>query len=66
MDEVRFQQHGSSCRMWVPPEIKDKDKGVYPFCMAISSQWSFDSQPATENPVHLRLEFGYRPAPGGV
>jgi len=23
MDEVRFQQHGSSCRMWVPPEIKD-------------------------------------------
>jgi transposase len=23
MDEVRFQQHGSSCRMWVPPEIKE-------------------------------------------
>ena len=23
MDEVRFQQHGSWCRMWVPPEIKD-------------------------------------------
>jgi transposase len=23
MDEVRFQQHGSRCRMWVPPEIKD-------------------------------------------
>lgn len=22
-DEVRFQQHGSRCRMWVPPEIKD-------------------------------------------
>lgn len=22
MDEVRFQQHGSRCRMWVPPEIK--------------------------------------------
>jgi transposase len=23
MDEVHFQQHGSSCRMWVPPEEKD-------------------------------------------
>jgi len=23
MDEVHFQQHGSRCRMWVPPEIED-------------------------------------------
>jgi transposase len=23
MDEVHFQQHGSRCRMWVPPEIHD-------------------------------------------
>jgi transposase len=23
MDEVHFQQHGSRCRMWIPPEIKD-------------------------------------------
>ena len=23
MDEVHFQQHGSRCRMWVPPEDKD-------------------------------------------
>ena len=23
VDEVRFEQHGSRCRMWVPPEIKD-------------------------------------------
>lgn len=23
MDEVRFQLHGSRCRMWVPPETKD-------------------------------------------
>jgi len=23
MDEVRFQQHGSRCRMWVPPETGD-------------------------------------------
>lgn len=22
-DEVHFQQYGSSCRMWVPPEIQD-------------------------------------------
>ena len=22
-DEVHFQQYGSRCRMWVPPEIKD-------------------------------------------
>ena len=22
-DEVHFQQHGSRCRMWVAPEIKD-------------------------------------------
>src|SRR5579863_1178024 len=23
IDEVHFQQHGSRCRMWVPPETKD-------------------------------------------
>lgn len=23
MDEVRFQQYGSRCRMWVPPETRD-------------------------------------------
>lgn len=23
MDEVRFQQHGSRCRMWIPPEMRD-------------------------------------------
>ncbi len=23
MDEVRFQQHGSRCRMWIPPETAD-------------------------------------------
>jgi transposase len=23
VDEVRFQQYGSSCRMWIPPENKD-------------------------------------------
>lgn len=23
MDEVRFQQYGSGCRMWVPPEVRD-------------------------------------------
>jgi transposase len=23
MDEVRFQQHGSRCRMWIPPEDKE-------------------------------------------
>jgi len=23
IDEVRFEQHGTVCRMWVPPEIKD-------------------------------------------
>ena len=23
LDEVHFQQHGSRCRMWVPPEITD-------------------------------------------
>jgi hypothetical protein len=23
MDEVHFQQHGSRCRLWVPPECKD-------------------------------------------
>ncbi|MCI0693637.1 hypothetical protein L0337_16715, partial [candidate division KSB1 bacterium] len=23
LDEVHFQQHGSRCRMWVPPEMKD-------------------------------------------
>jgi transposase len=22
-DEVHFQQHGSRCRMWVPPEVRD-------------------------------------------
>lgn len=23
LDEVRFEQHGTCCRMWVPPEIKE-------------------------------------------
>ena len=23
MDEVHFAQHGSRCRMWIPPEMKD-------------------------------------------
>lgn len=23
MDQVHFQQHGSRCRMWVPPELRD-------------------------------------------
>ena len=23
LDEVHFQQQGSRCRMWVPPETKD-------------------------------------------
>jgi transposase len=23
MDEVHFEQYGSRCRMWVPPEVKD-------------------------------------------
>ena len=23
IDEVHFQQHGSRCRMWIPPETKD-------------------------------------------
>jgi transposase len=23
IDEVHFQQHGSRCRMWVPPEVSD-------------------------------------------
>jgi len=23
MDECHFQQHGSSCQMWIPPEVKD-------------------------------------------
>ncbi len=23
IDEVRFQLHGSRCRMWIPPEVKD-------------------------------------------
>jgi len=22
-DEVHFQQHGSRCQMWIPPETKD-------------------------------------------
>ena len=22
LDEVHFQQHGSRCRMWIPPECK--------------------------------------------
>ena len=23
LDEVHFQQHGSRCRMWIPPEVKE-------------------------------------------
>ncbi len=30
MDEVHFQQYGSRCRMWVPPETKDPVLLHYP------------------------------------
>lgn len=30
MDEVHFQQYGSRCRMWVPPERKDPVLQHYP------------------------------------
>ena len=30
LDEVHFQQHGSRCRMWVPPEIIDPVLLHYP------------------------------------
>jgi transposase len=30
MDEVRFQQHGSRCRMWIPPEVRDPVLLHYP------------------------------------
>src|SRR3990170_2135009 len=30
MDQVRFQQYGSRCRMWVPPEILDPVLLHYP------------------------------------
>jgi transposase len=23
LDEVRFEQHGTRCRMWIPPEVKE-------------------------------------------
>lgn len=23
LDEVHFQQHGTGCRMWIPPEVRD-------------------------------------------
>ncbi len=30
MDEVRFQQYGSRCRMWIPPEVRDPVLLHYP------------------------------------
>jgi transposase len=30
IDEVHFQQHGSRCRMWIPPENKDPVVFHYP------------------------------------
>lgn len=30
LDEVRFQQHGTTCKLWVPPEIKDPVVYHYP------------------------------------
>jgi transposase len=30
IDEVHFQQHGSRCRMWIPPEVKDPVLLHYP------------------------------------
>jgi hypothetical protein len=29
-DEVHFQQHGSRCRMWIPPECRDPVVWHYP------------------------------------
>lgn len=30
LDEVHFQQYGSSCRMWVPTEVKNPELRHYP------------------------------------
>lgn len=30
LDEVHFQQHGSRCRMWVPPEVRDPVSAHHP------------------------------------
>jgi transposase len=35
MDEVHFQQHGSRCRLWVAPELKD------PVCLHAPTRKSF-------------------------
>jgi hypothetical protein len=44
-DEVHFQQHGSRCRMWVPPETKDPVLLHHPtrrsvgLCLPKTSSW---------------------------
>jgi transposase len=35
VDEVRFEQHGSACRMWIPPEITDPVLLHHPTCKGI-------------------------------
>jgi hypothetical protein len=49
LDEVHFQQRGSRCRMWVPPEIKDPV--IYHHRALLHLPWREQQAPA------FRLDF---------
>lgn len=54
-DEVHFQQHGSRCRMWVPPEVKDP---VLLHAPTRRSVGSFAAVRLRDGRLHFRRETG--------
>src|SRR5882757_796040 len=61
LDEVHFQQQGSRCRMWIPPEIRDpvvyhhptrKSVGYLRRCACETADSCFGARPdvSTANP----------------
>jgi transposase len=55
LDEVHFQQHGSRCRMWVPPEVRDPVSQHHPTRKQVGY---FGAVRLSDGRFHYRQETG--------
>jgi hypothetical protein len=55
LDEVHFQQHGSRCRMWVPPEVCDPVSQHHPTRKQVGY---FGAVRLSDGRFHYRQETG--------
>ncbi|MCE5310978.1 MAG: hypothetical protein LLG20_25325 [Acidobacteriales bacterium] len=53
LDEVHFQQHGSRCRMWIPPEVLDP---VFPHHPTRKQVGYFEAVLLSDGRFHYVLE----------